>query len=160
MSGLYSTSANQPPICIISTANSLDGMLQRFWEIDNLDNGRALTLDEQQCEDHFRRTVSRERDGRYVVRLPLREDRLPYLGDAYQQAQRRLLSSERRFRTDPNLRDNYHNFMDEYARLGHMEPSLYTGKQQFFLPHHPIFRPDSTTTKTRIVFDGSCRESN
>ncbi|XP_055623704.1 uncharacterized protein LOC129767108 [Toxorhynchites rutilus septentrionalis] len=127
VSGMYSSAANQSPICIISTANSLETMLQRFcWEIENFDVGRALTLDEQRCEDHFRRTVSREPDGRYVVRLPLREDRLPYLGDAYQLAQRRFLSTERRFRTDSNLRDSYHQFMDEYARLGHMQRTTHT----------------------------------
>ncbi|XP_055633346.1 uncharacterized protein LOC129773726 [Toxorhynchites rutilus septentrionalis] len=157
---MYSSAANQSPICIISTANSLETMLQRFWEIENFDVGRALTLDEQRCEDHFRRTVSREPDGRYVVRLPLREDRLPYLGDAYQLAQRRFLSTERRFRTDSNLRDSYHQFMDEYARLGHMQRTTHTGKPFTFLPHHPVIRPDSTTTKIRVVFDGSCNEGN
>lgn len=40
-----------------------------------------------------------------------------------------------------------------------MEPTAYTGKPMSFLPHHPVFRPDSTTTKIRVVFDGSCRES-
>ncbi|XP_062708095.1 uncharacterized protein LOC134288170 [Aedes albopictus] len=152
MSGMYTTPANQPPICIVSTANSLDGMLQRFWEMDNLDHGRALTLDEQRCEDHFRRTVTRERDGRYVVRLPVRDDRLPYLGDAHQLAQRRLLSTERRFRTDPNLQQNYHQFMEEYARLGHMEPSVYTGietiRPRFLAPMVPRLRePVAPTTQ-------------
>ncbi|XP_065083392.1 uncharacterized protein LOC135705547 [Ochlerotatus camptorhynchus] len=31
---------------------------------------------------------------------------------------------------------------------------------QFFLPHHAIHRPDSSTTKIRVVFDGSAKSSN
>lgn len=160
VSGMYAAPRTNPSICIVSTGENLDGMLQRFWDLERINESPMLTPDEQRCEDHFRRTVSRDQTGRYVVRLPLREDRLPFLGDSYQQAQRRFLTTERRFQADPNFRDAYFQFMDEYARLGHMEPSRPTGNLQFYLPHHAIYRPDSSTTKTRIVFDASCRGGN
>ncbi|XP_059226530.1 uncharacterized protein LOC131998179 isoform X3 [Stomoxys calcitrans] len=51
--------------------------------------------------------------------------------------------------------------MSEYEHLGHMEkvgrypqdlpPNIY------FLPHHGVLRESSTTTKLRVVFDGSSR---
>ncbi|XP_062538557.1 uncharacterized protein LOC134206842 [Armigeres subalbatus] len=52
-------------------------------------------------------------------------------------------------------------FLQEYESLDHMEEvnSRASCSPQFFLPHHAIHRPESSTTKTRIVFDGSCRSS-
>lgn len=160
VSGMYAGRGANPSLCIISSASGLDAILERFWQIDDFDRGRALSPDDQWCEDHFNRTVSRRDDGRYVVRLPLREDRRPFLGDSYHVAQRRFLANERRFGSDQQLRDDYLRFMDEYASLGHLEPGFRTGKEEFYLPHHAIRRPDSSTTKTRVVFDASVKGCN
>ncbi|XP_038107018.1 uncharacterized protein LOC119766503 [Culex quinquefasciatus] len=157
---MYAGRGANPSLCIISSASGLDAILERFWQVDDFDRGRALSLDDRWCEDHFNRTVSRRDDGRYVVRLPIREDRRPFLGDSYNLAQRRFLANERRFGYDQQLRDDYLRFMDEYAELGHLEPGLRTGKEEFYLPHHAIRRPDSTTTKTRVVFDASVKGCN
>ncbi|XP_062541340.1 uncharacterized protein LOC134209371 [Armigeres subalbatus] len=145
----------------VCTDDHLDKQLERFWEIDNFDVGKAYTSDEKHCEDHFQQTVGRDSDGRYVVRLPLREEMLPMLGDSYQLALRRLQSMEKKFALDECLRVAYHEFLQEYESLGHMEEvnSRASCSPQFFLPHHAIHRPESSTTKTRIVFDGSCRSS-
>ncbi|XP_065092730.1 uncharacterized protein LOC135713532 [Ochlerotatus camptorhynchus] len=128
--------------------DTLDKQLERFWEVENFDVGKAYTPDEQRCEDHFQQSVSRAEDGRYIVRLPLREEMLPMLGDSYPLALRRLQSMEKKFAVDEGLREAYHAFMEEYERLGHMEevnPSA-SRSPQFFLPHHAIHRPESTTT--------------
>ncbi|XP_055585132.1 uncharacterized protein LOC129737984 [Uranotaenia lowii] len=82
------------------------------------------------------------------------------LGDSYAVALRRFKSMERKFAADENLRQAYVNFMADYEKLGHMEVNLRAScSPQFFLPHHAIHRPESTTTKIRVVFDGSCRGS-
>ena len=42
-----------------------------------------------------------------------------------------------------------------------MEPvKSQEGKTTYFLPHHPVFKETSTTTKTRDVFDGGAKTSN
>ncbi|XP_058816819.1 uncharacterized protein LOC131680116 [Topomyia yanbarensis] len=85
---------------------------------------------------------------------------LSLIGDSYIPALRRLLSMEKKFAENEDLRQEYCNFMDEYHRLGHMEViSRASCSLQFFLLYHAIHCPDSTTTKIRVVFDGSCRGS-
>lgn len=145
----------------VCTEESLDSQLERFWEIENFDSTKAYTEEEQLCEGHFRRTVSRDDSGRFVVRLPMREELVPRIGDSYTPALRRFLSIEKKFCCNENFRQEYRKVMEEYQRLGHMEVnSRVLNGPQFFLPHHAIHRPDSTTTKTRVVFDASSRGIN
>ncbi|XP_055634088.1 uncharacterized protein LOC129774380 [Toxorhynchites rutilus septentrionalis] len=143
------------------SGESLDSQLERFWEIESFDDHKAYTADEQFCQDHFRQTVMRDNNGRYIVRLPLREELSSKIGDSYTPALRRFLSMEKRFAVDEGLQTEYTKFMEEYEQLGHMEVSSRSfNGPQFFLPHHAIHRPESTTTKIRVVFDGSSRASN
>lgn len=143
------------------TDESLDSQLERFWELESMDQKKSLTPDEQFAEDHFQRTVSRDTNGRYIVRLPLREELVSLMGDSYTPALRRFLSIEKKLATDSQLRQEYTTVMLEYQKLENMEvsPRALPGPQ-FFLPHYAIRRPESTTTKTRVVFDGSSRGIN
>jgi hypothetical protein len=51
--------------------------------------------------------------------------------------------------------------MTEYEELGNMELAPLSKRQTcYYLPHHPVFKENSSTTKTRIVFDGGARTSN
>ncbi|XP_017462785.1 PREDICTED: uncharacterized protein LOC108356167 [Rhagoletis zephyria] len=49
--------------------------------------------------------------------------------------------------------------MDEYENLGHMQavPNPKLNEPHYFIPHHCVLKPNSTTTKLRVVFDASCR---
>ncbi|XP_055539494.1 uncharacterized protein LOC129726607 [Wyeomyia smithii] len=83
------------------------------------------------------------------------------LAYSYTPAFRRFLALEKRLAANENIRQEYLQFMQEYEKLGHMEViSRAVNGPQFFLPHHAVHRPESTTTKTRVVFDGSCRGTN
>lgn len=56
----------------------------------------------------------------------------------------------------------YEDFMKEYEALEHMtltSPSKYHN-QTVFLPHHGVLRENSTTTKLRVVFNGSLRTTS
>ncbi|XP_071579486.1 uncharacterized protein [Temnothorax nylanderi] len=50
-----------------------------------------------------------------------------------------------------------YTFMTEYRELNHMKKASPTSSQhtQYYLPHHGVLRPDSATTKLRVVFNGS-----
>jgi len=78
------------------------------------------------------------------------------LGDLLDMAQKRFLNLERRLQKDRMLTEQYEKFIAEYISLGHMELTSPTShKPTYYLPHHPVFKTDSTTTKMRVVFDGS-----
>nr|XP_029729663.1 uncharacterized protein LOC115267028 [Aedes albopictus] len=153
-----------PPVRRRSSVNfwctkDLNSQLEKMWEVENLDVGKALTQVEQDVENHFLQTISRDTTGRFVVRLPFRESMDSLLDDSYDQALRRFLAMEKRFTRDQTLREEYVRFMDDYERLGHMEVGSRVAGPQYFLPHHAVHRPDSSTTKTRIVFDASSKGS-
>ncbi|XP_029162266.1 uncharacterized protein LOC114933860 [Nylanderia fulva] len=67
----------------------------------------------------------------------------------------------RRFIQDREFGLLYRDFMNEYLTLGHMSPvsaaSLSPGSRICFLPHHGVLRSSSTTSKIRVVFNGSAR---
>ncbi|XP_055633643.1 uncharacterized protein LOC129773985 [Toxorhynchites rutilus septentrionalis] len=67
---------------------------------------------------------------------------------------------ERRLERNPELKVDYHKFMAEYLSLGHMRRVPIDGEKysgSYYLPHHPVLKEASTTTKIRVVFDGSVK---
>ena len=105
--------------------------------------------------------TTQQPDRKFVVKLPTKIDPTQ-LEDSLLSAERRLHIIERRLERDPDLKVQYHNFMKEYEELGHMEPvTPQEGKSTcYYLPHHPVFKETSSTTKTRVVFDGGAKTSN
>ncbi|XP_053686382.1 uncharacterized protein LOC128735926 [Sabethes cyaneus] len=161
IAGTVPTNAVTPTACLVSTLDSLDAQVKKFWQVEDFDQGKALTPDELHCENHFQTTHSRTQSVRYIVRLPIRSEILQKIGDSWPVAARRFTALERRLQTNECLKTSYTQFMNEYEELGHMkEMKTRVALPQFFLPHHANHRPDSTTTKIRVVFDGSCKDSN
>ena len=55
----------------LTTTTSIAENLQRFWELEVIPTCKLqLTPAEEACENHFARTHSRDKQGRYSVRLP------------------------------------------------------------------------------------------
>ncbi|XP_071577176.1 uncharacterized protein [Temnothorax nylanderi] len=138
--------------------DALDELLAKFWTQEEVpaSNTHDLTPDEQRCEEYYKSTVSRDSTGRYTVRLPLKSSP-DTLGDSYHTAHRCLQGLLRRFARDDNYRRLYHQFMTEYRELNHMTEASPVSSQhaQYYLPHHGVLKPDSATTKLRVVFNGS-----
>lgn len=148
----------------IVTGEEINRSLQRFWELEQPPSAPQFSPEDQQCEEYFIKSVYRNDEGRYTVQIPFRTPRLP-LGHSRTSAVRRLLNMERRFAKCESLASDYRKFMNEYLSLGHMEiipdPEIEKSDiDHFYLPHHGVFKLDSTTTKLRVVFDGSCKTTS
>jgi transposase InsO family protein len=163
------TSASRQRVTVQHTATasaattSTDTLLRQFWEVEDVPTCTKLTEEEARCKEHFETTTTRDDSGRIVVSLPFKTEPPP-LGDSFQSAQKRFMQLERRLEANPQLKKDYQTFIDEFLDLDHMEKvppdelDLPTHKC-FYLPHHCVTK-ESTTTKLRVVFDGSATTSS
>ncbi|KAL4154334.1 hypothetical protein QTP88_000213 [Uroleucon formosanum] len=117
-------------------------------------------IEENMAEDIFNSTYTQNASGRFIVKLPFKQDP-SCLGDSRSMARRRFLNLEKKLIKDATLARSYKAFMDEYRDLGHMElADLDYQGPTYYLPHHAVFKLDSATTKVRVVFDGSAVASS
>ena len=122
ISGAYAPKRPNPKESVQCFVVSLEDEVSKFWEIEeDLSIKKHLSPDEALAECHFAEHTTQDSNGRFVVRLPFR-DNITELGDSRQAAHRRFLNSEKRFKRDPELQTSYVSFMDEYDVLGHMSP--------------------------------------
>nr|XP_022910072.1 uncharacterized protein LOC111421154 [Onthophagus taurus] len=147
-----------------SPENNLYELMHLFWnqEESQIVKKPLLTKEEQDCEDYFKLTHTRDSKGRFIVRLPFRNTSIN-IGDSYAMAEKALLRMESRFLKNPNFQSQYSRFMEEYLSLGHMiecSKEISSVDQQFFLPHHGVIKESSTSTKLRVVFNGSQKSTS
>ncbi|XP_055633327.1 uncharacterized protein LOC129773709 [Toxorhynchites rutilus septentrionalis] len=136
-------------------------LLTNFWELESCKSTSIFSVEETMCEEIYDCTTVRDIDGKYIVTLPKKEHIIRQLRDSHDIALRRFHGLEKRFAADNNLKTQYTEFIEEYLAMGHMieAPEEDSSQPLYHLPHHAIIKPDSTTTKLRVVFDASCRTS-
>ena len=152
-----------------SPDEDLNSILKKFWEVESVPTPKSSVLmsnEDQECEHHFQETHSRDSSGRYMVELPFKFAEPTFPG-TFAAAKMTLLRAEKRFRSNPNLRECYHAFMREYFDLGHMfevgnEISILPHEldASYFIPHHGIFQGTSSHPKFRVVFNASMKALN
>lgn len=141
---------------------SLSQQLQRFWENEIVQPKQIMSEEHEKCKEFYDETTTRQSNGKYTVSLPFNMDKNDpdFLGETFDRALKRQLQLERRFKSNPQLRKPYNEFMREYLDLGHMSPCSNNLKTGCYLPHHAVIRTSSTTTKLRAVFDASAKSTN
>nr|CAH7732587.1 unnamed protein product [Callosobruchus chinensis] len=150
--------------CNLAIEASLDKQIEKFWLLEEVTTQKPQSREEIECENVFVETTRRDDSGHFVVTLPTREN-VHDLGENLTNAVQRLYAMERKFSKNVEFKQLYTSFMNEYERLGHMtrinESELHstTSRGTFYLPHHGVIKNESTTTKLRVVFDGSCKSS-
>ena len=104
-------------------------------------------------------------DGRYEVPLLWKKDCGPdKLCDNERLAQKRLSCLSRRLNKDPKLLSSYNAALHEMEVSGIIQEVNSEEKivphPVYYLPHHPVVREASLTTKVRPVFDASAAGCN
>ncbi|XP_058839359.1 uncharacterized protein LOC131694869 [Topomyia yanbarensis] len=144
----------------VVSVDPIEELVQKFWEVEGLSSEVVPSTEAEDCERHFQATHRRDSRGRFIVQLPLK-DTVSQLKDSRSLALRRFYLLESKLIRQPDLKFQYDSFMDEYESLGHCKevkesndpPNLL----KWYLPHHAVLRPGNSTTKCRVVFDGSAK---
>jgi len=138
----------------VSLTVSIEGLMEKFWHVEEPVTAPESFTDEGRCESIFRDEHVRLPSGRFSVPLPFRA---PVCDDVFagsrDTAVRRFESLERKLSRDRKLRELYISFMRDYLSLGHM--SIATSPGTYYIPHHAVYRPEVDDSKLRVVFDAS-----
>lgn len=150
---------NNSLVSSLSINNSLENQLEKFWTLEDCPKKKFLSHEESHCEKHFADNTVFS-DGRFTVKLPLKHDP-SQLGDSKTAALRRFYTLERKLLANPGLKSQYDDFMKQYIDLNHMSLSKNQDDDSgFFLPHHCVIKESSSTTRLRVVFDGSAKSTS
>ncbi|GFS89331.1 integrase catalytic domain-containing protein [Trichonephila clavipes] len=159
LSGTINTQYNQNSSLICHTLLNIDHSLKQFWELESVPKDIPSKDEDELCKSIFVNSHIRNADGRYILKLPFRDD--SSIGDSEEGALKRFYSLERKLHSNNKLKEQYTEFMEEYQNLGHMTPLASDVKSpHYFLPHHGVINDNSSTTKLRVVFDGSFKSTN
>lgn len=159
----------------INTYNT-DDLLKRFFEIESITEEKTFTEDEKFCINHFHKTVRRDSDGRFILKLPFRTilDPKAVLGKSREIALKQFLFLEKKFdRNNTTFREEYSKHIMDFYKQGHMKlrddsekNHLFTTEDglcaynSYYLPHHPVVKESSTSTRVRPVFNASKKSTN
>lgn len=137
--------------CNHISTHLLDAQVKRCWEVEQYDNKQFMSPDDQFCENQFTKS-----EGRFVVKLPFKEEP-PQLEYSKETALKRFLSLESKLEKQQVFKREYTNVL---GRLLLVPKEKIDNFPSFYLPHHGVLKESSLTTKVRIVFDASMKSSN
>ncbi|GFY15337.1 integrase catalytic domain-containing protein [Trichonephila clavipes] len=162
VTGTLPQSQQQANCCLISEP-SLDITVKKFFELESLpDDSKEITKSEEEiyCEEHFVSTYKRDKTGRFIVRLPIKEN-AETLGYSKENAIKRLKGIWEKLNKNNTMGTVYKEFMNEYELLGHMEEikNETLDKINYYIPHHSVYKP-KTSTPLRVVFDASAKTTS
>ena len=145
--------------------NVPESSLTNFWNLESVginDREEVPSVDPVLSDFNNRIQFS---DGRYVVSLPWKHESVrPKLLNNEKLTQSCLEHLTHRLAKNPDLEAKYHEVFCEMEKEGFIEevPSgeLKSPNPVFYMPHRPVVKESSLTTKIRPVFDASARGFN
>lgn len=142
--------------------STLQKELRAFWEIEELTTTIPKSKEHLTVEQHFKDTTRIGEDGRFIVKLPTRPS-ISELQSNEENAIKRFYALEKKLNQNQVLKEKYSDFIKEFIELKHMEKIPHhqiNTDNSYYLPHHCVLKDSSLTTKLRVVFDASAKDSN
>ena len=142
-----------------SVIDPLTEQVPRFWDMDSI----GIKEKEPSVYETFVKNI--KHDGtHYEVNLPWKPSH-PMLPDNFTISLGRLQSLTKRLQNNPKVFDDYNQIIVEQEQSGiiervdieNLKPRV---GETNYLPHREVIKEDRTTTKTRIVYDGSAKLRN
>ena len=164
MSGKITNQNPQVRMLFCQTATEVNTM----WDLDSIGiKGKSEIESECSIEEKFMNTFNEAitfGDGRYEVSLPWKsEDHKNMIVNNVRQAEMRLQSLQKRLCRTPELRQAYQQVFVDLEADGIIEEvnlDQLPDNPVFYLPHRPVVREASLSTKVRPVFDASAKGDN
>ncbi|XP_071052941.1 uncharacterized protein [Onthophagus taurus] len=151
---------------VFATSTSLltkDMPISKLWQLDVLgisdpEENRSKVELEKAVKTLFKETTVVNEEGRYEVQLPWKEGHPP-LPNNYNLAKKRLQSVYNKLQATGDV-ERYSDVFAQWLSEGIIEriPQDEIDNTAHYLPHRPVFKESSTTTKVRPVFDASAKE--
>ncbi|UYV67071.1 hypothetical protein LAZ67_4003814, partial [Cordylochernes scorpioides] len=150
---------------VVISMHSRNMSVDYLWDLETIgikDPRENLTkLEEDKIiHQHFLNTVHQLKDGRFCVGLP-------WLGNQEGIPSNRHIAERRLFNTTRKLRakgifSEYDRVFQEWLAEGVIEKVSPEdlNRNCHYLPHHPVVKANSNTTKIRPVFDASLKEED
>jgi len=133
---------------------SIEGELSRLWDFETLgikpDDGVHEALKDDIIFN----------GERYQVSLPWKEGHQK-LSMNYRNSLNRMKAQLSKLKTDPDILVEYDNIIKQQEEVGIIErvTNLDVADKVHYLPHHAVIRRDAKTTKVRVVYDASSKDT-
>ena len=129
---------------------------EQLYRLDVLGVEDRKEFDQEEVKKEFIENIEQKEDGRYKVKIPWIEDRVPQNTN---ESQSRLRLNRLMKKMTEEIRDGYEEIIEDQLRMGVIEevPKQPSGKRIFYMPHKPVVREEATSTKLRMVFDASAK---
>ena len=157
VANLILTGESNDRTSVLNHNDKIVDSLKRFWETESI--GIIEKPPELNEGDKFIRDI-RFTGQRYEVGLPWKEER-PEIGADYELCHNRLRSLYNKLKREPELLKEYDKSIQDQLASGIIElvPHGFENDKNddsvHYLPHLAVLRKDKTTTKLRVVYDGS-----
>ncbi len=136
--------------------DELTNAVRKFWNTESV----GIIEPDQSTEREFLRGLQfNEASQRYQVSLPWKEECQP-IASGYLACVSRVRQTHSRLKKDPELLKEYANVIKQQQDLGIIERIAEKpghDESAHYLPHHAVVRREKSTTKVRVVFDGSAK---
>ena len=170
LSGSWNSTGYQQGLQLLCTQVPCEADLSNFWNLDSIGimpkESVQGTIDRHPVLLEFNQRLQYSKPLQsYQVALPYKpdacsEDLVSNLGIAI----KRLQSLHRRLDLDPKLHDEYYGVLMDYYHQGMVEAvpeeEIHQQSGVFYMPHGPVIREGSSSTKIRPVFDCSAKSYN